>query len=71
MRNIMQKGPMRILTSIGVCALLLTACGDEAQQAAEEANRDTVPVIETNKDKDTAVVPGPMDSSGTNSEESK
>jgi hypothetical protein len=69
MRNIMQKGPMRILTSIGVCALLLTACGDEAQQAAEEANRDTVPVIETNKD--TAVVPRPMDSSGTNSEESK
>lgn len=35
--------------------VIANGCSDRAQEAAEKANRDTVPVIETQPDKDTAV----------------
>lgn len=48
----MQSQILKILAILAFPVAVFISCGDEAQEAAEEANRDTVPVIETNPDKD-------------------
>lgn len=43
--------------AITFCFMIaVSACGDQAQEAAENANRDTVPVIETNPSQDSTSV---------------
>lgn len=49
---------IRVFSCFAVAVFYLvigSGCSDQAQEAAEKANRDTVPVIETQPDKDTAV----------------
>jgi len=43
---------MKFYFPLLAAALLLTACNDEVQKAAEHANQDTVPAIDTRKDAD-------------------
>lgn len=54
--------PNQIIKAIALLTLtssVFISCGDQAQEAAEEANKDTVPVIETRPDsvKTDSVIP--------------